>query len=125
MEQWRGEVDSHTFYFRERHGEWRIELDFRPSGRYARAVVGIDSDDAARYGERELDGGDVIARGTSDVEGCGTTLVERAKFIGDTIRTHLARGACKLHHDDLSSIEALLGCQIDWCPACGTRLSTG
>jgi hypothetical protein len=42
----------------------------------------------------------------------------------DTIRIHLARQACTLHHHDLSSIEALLGSQISWCPACGTRLST-
>ena len=123
-ECWRGEVDGHSFYFRERHGEWRIELDLRPSGRFARAFVGVDSDGEARYDERELDEGDVIAYGTTDVEECGTTPAERAKFIVDTIRMHLTRKACTLHHDDLSSIEALLGCQIDWCPACGTRLST-
>jgi len=33
-EQWRGEVDGHSFYFRERHDHWRVELDLRPSGRY-------------------------------------------------------------------------------------------
>ena len=43
---------------------------------------------------------DVIARGTSDAEGYGATPVDRAKFIVDTIRIHLAREACKLHHDD-------------------------
>lgn len=31
-EQWNGQVDGHSFHFRERHGEWRIELDLRPSG---------------------------------------------------------------------------------------------
>lgn len=30
-EQWDGEVNGHSFYFRERHGEWRIELDLRPT----------------------------------------------------------------------------------------------
>jgi hypothetical protein len=37
-EEWRGEVDGHSFYFRERHDEWRIEVDLRPSGRFIRAV---------------------------------------------------------------------------------------
>jgi hypothetical protein len=124
-EQWRGEVDGHSFYFRERGGEWHVELDLRPGGPFARAFAGIDNDGAPRYDERELDEGDVIAHGTSDVEGYGTTPVERASFIIDTIRIHLARKACTLHHDDLSSIEALLGSKISWCPACGTRLSTG
>jgi hypothetical protein len=124
-EQWRGEVDGHTFYFRERGGEWHIELDLRPCGRYARALAGVDDDGALRYNEREVDEGDVIAHGTSDVEGYGATPIGRAKFIVDTIRIHLARQTCTLHHDDLSSIEALLGSKISWCPACGTRLSTG
>jgi hypothetical protein len=56
-------------------------LDLRPSGRFARVVVGIDGDGAARYKERELDEGDVINGGTTDIEGYGTTPVERAKFI--------------------------------------------
>ena len=73
--------------------EWRIELDLRPSGRFA--------------------------RGTTDIEGYGLTPVERAKFIVDMIRMHLAREACNLHVEDLSSIEALLGREIRWCPACG------
>jgi hypothetical protein len=123
-EQWRGEVDGHTFYFRERHDEWRIELDLRPSGRIARALVGTDRDGKARYEERELDEGDVIAHGTTAFDGYGTTPVERAKFIVDTIRVHLAREACTLHAEDLSSIEALLGCEVRWCPSCGTRLCT-
>jgi hypothetical protein len=35
-----------------------------------------------------------------------------------------AEVACTLHVDDLSSIAALLGCEVRWCPSCGTRLST-
>jgi hypothetical protein len=123
-EQWRGIVDGHTFYFRERHDEWRIELDLRPSGRFARAVVGIHADGEARYEERELSEGEVIAQGATDVDRYGTTPVERAKFIVDTIRVQLARKACNLHVQDLSSIEALLGREVRWCPACGTRLTT-
>ena len=123
-EQWRGEVDGHSFYFRERHDEWRIELDLRPSGRFARAVVGTDHDGKARYEDRELDEGEVIARGITDVDGYGRAPIERAKFIVDTIRVHLARQVCTLHAEDLSSIEALLGREVRWCPSCGTRLST-
>lgn len=123
-EQWRGEVDGRKFYFRERHGEWRIELDLRPNGRFARALVGTDGEGDPRYEERELDAGDVIADGTTSVDGYGSAPVERAKFIVDTIRVHLSREACALHVDDLSSIEALLGCAVRWCPSCGTRLST-
>lgn len=123
-EQWRGEVDGHSFYFRERHGEWRIELDLRPSGHFARTLAGTNSDGAPRYKDKELDKGDVIAHGTTDDDCYGTTLVERAQFIIDAIRIHLARQTCRLHHDDLSSIEALLGTEINWCPACGTHLPT-
>ncbi|MFG1930725.1 hypothetical protein ACGFK1_08705 [Mycobacterium sp. NPDC048908] len=123
-EQWRGEVDGRAFYFRERHDEWRIELNLRPSGRFARVLVGTDSGGEACYEERELDEGDVIADGTTAVDGYGNTPVERAKFIVDTIRVHLSREACTLHVDDLSSIAALLGCKVRWCPSCGIRLST-
>jgi hypothetical protein len=28
-EQWEGEVDGHSFYFRERGGDWDIELDLQ------------------------------------------------------------------------------------------------
>jgi hypothetical protein len=122
-EQWRGEVDGHTFYFRERHGEWHIEVDLRPSGRFVRALVGTGDDGEPRFEERELEEGEVIARGTTEVDSYGTTPRERAVFIVDTIRVHLGRGACNLHVQDLSSIGTLLGCEVRWCPSCGTRLS--
>lgn len=121
-EQWDGVVNGHSFYFRERHGEWRIELDLRPSGRFARTIAGTDTDGTIHYNEKELDEGDVIAHGTTDDDGYGTTPIERAQFIIDTIRIHVARQACTLHRDELSSIEALLGTNFTWCPACGTRL---
>ena len=120
-EQWSGEVDGHSFYFRER-GEWRIEVDVRPSGRFSRTVAGTDNNGVTFYEERELNHGDVIACGTTDIEGYGTTPLERAQFITDTIRIHLARQACTHHHDDLTSIQALLGTPARWCPACGARL---
>lgn len=121
-EVWSGHVDGHSFYFHERHDQWRIELDLRPSGRYVKTLDGTDDHGAVRYHERELDEGEVIAFGTTDVAGYGTRPVERAQFITDTIRTHLARQSCTLHHGDISVIEALLGSAIGWCPVCGTRL---
>jgi hypothetical protein len=60
--------------------------------------------------------------GTTAVEGYGTTLLERAKCIVDTIRTHLDRQACTHHRDGRTSIEAVLGTAARWWPACGTRL---
>lgn len=66
-EQWNGEVDGHGFYFRERHGEWRIEVDLRPSGRAIRLTAGADNHGASRYEERELDEGAVGACGTTDI----------------------------------------------------------
>lgn len=122
-EQWRGEVDGHSFYFRERHDEWRIELDLRPSGRFADAVVGTDPQGKPQTEPRELDEGDVIAEGTTHADGYGSSLVERAQFIVDTIRNHLGRQACTLHSEDLSSLQALLGREVGWCPACGARLA--
>ena len=121
-EQWTGEVDDHSFYFRERHAEWRIEIDLRPSGRFIRTVTGTDNDGATCYEERALDQGDVIAHGTTDIEAYGATPLQRAQFITDTIRIHLARQACTHHHDDLTSIQVVLGTAVRWCPACGTRL---
>lgn len=97
-----------------------IEVDDRPSGRISRTVA--DNDGVTFYDERELDQGDVIACGTTDIEGYGATLLARAPFITDAIRIHLARQACTHHHDDLASIQALLGTPARWCLACGTRL---
>jgi hypothetical protein len=122
-EQWRGDVDGHSFYFRERHDEWRVELDLRPNGHFYRAIAGTDNDGTIRYQQRESVEGDVIASGTTDTEGYGTTPVQRAQFIVDTIRVHLARQACTHHRDHLASIEAILGTQTHWCPTCGIRLS--
>lgn len=123
-EQWEGEVDGHSFYFRERHGEWRIELDLRPSGHFVRTFAGTNSDGTPQYGQKELEQGDIIAHGTIDDDRYGATPVERAQFIIDTIRIHLGRQICTLHHDGLSSLEGLLGATVNWCPACGTRLRT-
>ena len=66
----------------------------------------------------------MIARGLDCDERLGATPVERARFIADTIRVYLAQNTCTLHIHDLSSIEALIGHHVRWCPACGTRLCT-
>ena len=107
---------------RERHDEWHIELDVRPSGRFVRTIASTANDGTVSYRQREVDEGDVIGQGTTSAEGYGTRPVERAQFIVDTIRIHLVRQTCTYHRDDLSSIEAALGVQARWCPACGTRL---
>ena len=58
----------------------------------------------------ELDDGDVIAHGTTDVEGYGAAPVDRAKFIVDE---YLARATWTLALEDLSSPwEALLGREV-------------
>lgn len=72
-EQWEGEVDGHSFYFRERGGEWDIEIDLRPR-------------DGSTRGQ-----GDVIATGTIAAEGYGENPRERAVFIVTTIRDDLRR----------------------------------
>ena len=71
-EQWEGEVDGHSFYFRERGGEWAIELDLQ------------EQPHGATQGE-------VIAAGTIAYDGYGQSSRERAKFIVTTIRDYLRR----------------------------------
>jgi hypothetical protein len=122
-EQWWGDVAEHSFYFRERHGEWRIEVDLRPSGATARALLGTGADGEPLYEEHQLEEGEVVASGTTDVEGYGTTPLQRAMFIVDAIRMHLRRRECTLHTQDLSSVAALLGREIRWCSSCGARLA--
>jgi hypothetical protein len=122
-EQWWGEVDGHSFYFRERHDHWRIELDLRPSGRFSRVWVGGDLDDDASFEPREIEEGEVVAVGTTADEGYGTTPVERIRFITTTIRTKLGREACDVHLSERADLELLFGRPLAWCPACGVRLS--
>ncbi len=69
-EQWQGQVDGHSFYFRERGGDWDIELDLHEQ------QPGITK-------------GDLIATGTVTAAGYGQSLRERAEFIVTTIRNHL------------------------------------
>lgn len=120
-EQWRGSVDGHSFYFRERHDHWSIELDLRPSGRFCHVWKGGDLDDEENLELKEIDEGDVIAEGTTGADRYGQTPLERAHFIVDTIRAHLGQQACIDRRDDL---ELLLAEPLEWCPVCGVRLSS-
>ena len=121
-EQWRGDVDGHSFYFRERHDDWHIEIDLRPTNQFLNVVDGHDNDGTTRHRQREFQQGDVIATGTIDTEDYGTTVVQRAQFIVTTIRDHLRRKSCTHHLDRLDAITATLGTSVDWCPMCGVRL---
>lgn len=71
-EQWEGEVDGHSFYFRERGGEWAIELDLQEQ----------------RHGSPRRK---VIAAGTIADDGYGQSSRGRAMFIVTTIRDYLQR----------------------------------
>ncbi|MFL0295015.1 hypothetical protein ACJH6J_28835 [Mycobacterium sp. SMC-18] len=121
-ECWRGDVDGQSFSFRERHGQWVIEIDHRPAGRFIQTVAGTEPDGTAIYRTRELEVGELIASGTTDVAGYGATAVERAQFIVETIRTHLTRQSCGHYLDQLEAIDTLLGVQARWCAHCGAHL---
>ncbi|MCV7355396.1 hypothetical protein [Mycolicibacterium fluoranthenivorans] len=90
-EQWKGEVDGHSFYFRERDTEWDIEIDLHPSGHSMRVVDGTHDDGTTRYRQHQIIEGDVIATGTIAAESYGTNPRERAEFIVTTVREHLRR----------------------------------
>lgn len=69
-EQWEGQVDGHSFYFRERGGDWDIELDLHEQ-------------------QPGITVADLIATGTITAPGYGQSPRERAAFIATTIRNHL------------------------------------
>jgi hypothetical protein len=110
-EQWEGTVDSHTFYFRERGGSWRIELDLLPSGSYAQRLIRVDDEGKFVTEPVPIMEGEVIARGTaSDL---GAAPVDHIAFVVRTVRDHL-RG---------------IGCEHQgarrFCPDCGRLTGIG
>lgn len=122
-EQWEGTVEGHTFYFRERHDDWRIEVDLRPSGRFYRTWTGQgDLDDDASFEMRETEEGQVIAEGTTSADGYGDRPVERIHFIAGHVRDHLRRQGCRVHLDEPEDLELFFGRPLRWCPDCGARL---
>lgn len=66
--------------------------------------------------------GDVIAEGTTGVEGYGRTPRARASFIVGLIRDHLRRQRCTVHLRGRDELEMLLAEPLRWCPVCGVRL---
>lgn len=92
-EQWEGEVDGHSFYFRERDTEWDIEIDQRPSGQVIRVRDSGDDNGTTPDQRDEIVEGDVIATGRTTAQGYGDSPRERAAFIVATIREHLTRQA--------------------------------
>ncbi|MDV3131453.1 hypothetical protein [Mycobacterium sp. 29Ha] len=121
-EQWEGEVDGHTFYYRERGGDWDLEIDLRPTGQFVRVVDGRNDDGTARYRQQATEQGDTIATGTFDAADYATTPAQRAEFIVATIRDYLTRKSCTHHVDKLGSIREVIGTSVQWCPTCGARL---
>ncbi len=110
-EQWEGTVDGRTFYFRERGGSWRIELDMASSGRYAQRLLRVGEDSEFVTEPVPIMEGEVIARGTdSDL---GAAPVDHIAFIVRTIRDHLRGVGCE--H---------LGARL-FCPDCGQRTCEG
>ncbi|UXA15855.1 hypothetical protein KXD97_32455 (plasmid) [Mycobacterium sp. SMC-8] len=122
-EQWRGTVDGHRFYFRERGGDWDVEIDLRPTGESMRIIDGQNDEGTTRYRQQSIERGQIIASGTTYTGGYGATPVERAGFIVTTIRDHLRKQTYAHHPDKLDAISTVLGSSVDWCPTCGIRLA--
>jgi hypothetical protein len=108
-EQWEGMVDGHSFYFRERGGHWRIELDLRENGRFAQRFVDVAEDGGLVTEPVALESGDVIAEGVES--GLGQTPVDHITFIVERIRDHLWRESC----DHAGA--------LFFCPKCGYRVT--
>lgn len=108
-EVWEGTIDGHSFYFRERHGEWRIEIDLEPNGTFANRYACVDDNGKMLTEPVELTSGDTIAEGSEANLGAGA--VEHLSFIVDTVRTHLAQATCPHPRAER------------YCPACGARVS--
>jgi hypothetical protein len=108
-EQWEGVIDGHSFYFRERHGEWRIELDLEETGRFANRLVRVDDDGELVTEPVPIREGSVIAEG---VEGqLGAYAVDHLAFIVRTVRDHVRGAGCD-HAGALA-----------FCPWCGARMA--
>jgi hypothetical protein len=107
-EQWQGTVDDRSFYFRERHGEWRIELDLEPTGREAKRVIGTGPGGEILTEPVAITEGTVIAEGRE--ADLGLTRLQHLEFIVRTIREHMSGEACS--HQGA----------VNFCPTCGCRV---
>ena len=106
-EQWEGVVDGHSFYFRERHGRWRLELDLEPDGEVATQLIGVGDDGELLTESVEQRSGTVIASGVQSA--LGATPLDHLAFIVRTIRDHLTQPTCT--HTGA----------VNFCPTCGTQ----
>jgi len=107
-EQWEGTVDGRSFYFRERHGDWRLELDLEPTGHFANRVIGPGPDGELRTESVETTAGTVIGEGVESA--LGQSTVDHLDFIVRAIREHIRGETC-----------AHIGA-VNFCPACGARV---
>ncbi len=99
------------FYYRERGGSWRIELDMVPSGRYAPRLVRAGEDGRFVTEPVPIMEGEVIVRGAdSDL---GAAPADHIAFVVRTIRDHLRGAGCGHHRARL------------FCPDCGQRTGKG
>jgi hypothetical protein len=108
-EQWEGSVDGHSFYFRERGGRWRLELDLRESGRFARRLVRVSDDGELLTEPVPVMEGDVIAEGVESQ--LGAAPLAHLAFIVQTVRDYLRRAHC----DHVGA--------LSYCPKCGRRMA--
>ena len=107
-EVWEGTIDGRSFYFRERHGTWHIEIDLVPDGTFAERYVGRSDDGEMLTEPVELTSGVTIAEGSETA--LGERPVEHLNFIVDTVRAHLQRTTCAHPRAE------------QYCPACGARI---
>lgn len=104
-EVWEGTIDGRTFFFRERHGEWQIEVDLEPDGHFAERVVEVKPGGDMVTEPVELTSGPVIARGVE--EDLGASAVDHLAFIVRRVRAHFRGESCT--HPDARR----------FCPDCG------
>lgn len=107
VEQWKGSVDGHSFYFRERHGLWRIEVDLEPTGDFADRLVNVDEGEFVTEPVPMMEG-ELIAEGVASQ--LGESPIDHISFIVSTIRDYFWARDC-----DHSG--AFL-----FCPKCGVRM---
>ncbi len=107
-EQWKGAVDGHSFYFRERHGSWRIEVDLEPSGRFADRLVEVRKGGEVVTELTPIMEGQVIAEGIDSQ--LGESAIAHIDFIVRAIRDYLWVRQC----DHLGA--------LFFCPKCGERM---
>ncbi len=109
LEQWEGTVDGHSFYFRERHELWSLEIDLEPTGRFANRIVGTNDEGELEREPESINEGRTIAEGSAAQLPDGA--VGHIEFIVRTIRDHLFAESC----DHAGA--------LFYCPTCGTRMA--